>query len=172
MDGRARSRCDGPAVALFQPDGAEFAAALIGAWHAGKTVYLPGDTLPGTCRALAQRVATFAGEFPREFAPLASPADGDAASEFRDLDANFTGVVIHTSGSTGEPQALPKTLSQLAAEVETLDRQFGAYCEDTDVVSTVSHQHIYGLLFKILWPLCARAGHFWRRPSHIRSRLR
>lgn len=152
----ALARCEGPAVALAQPDGAEFAAALIGAWHAGKTVYLPGDTLPGTCRALAQRVATFAGEFPREFAPLASPADGDAASEFRDLDANFTGVVIHTSGSTGEPQALPKTLSQLAAEVETLDRQFGAYCEDTDVVSTVSHQHIYGLLFKILWPLCAR----------------
>lgn len=143
-------------VALAQPDGAEFAAALFGAWHAGKTVYLPGDTLPATCRGLAREAATFAGEFPREFAPLPSPADGDPASAFAPLEAKLAGVVIYTSGSTGDPQALPKTLSQLAEEVETLERAFGAFCSDADVVSTVSHQHIYGLLFKILWPLGMR----------------
>ena len=26
---------------------------------------------------------------------------------------------------------------------------------DGDIVATVSHQHIYGLLFKVLWPLAA-----------------
>lgn len=143
-------------MALAHGDGVEFAAALIGGWHAGRTVYLPGDTLPATCRALADRGIALAGEFPAEFAPMAAPADGDPAFAFAPLDGGVTGVVIHTSGSTGEPQALPKTLAQLAGEVETLEQQFGARCDGADVVATVSHQHIYGLLFKILWPLGAQ----------------
>ena len=52
----------------FEPDGAEFAAALFGAWYARKTVYLPADALPATCRALAAREVVFAGGFPAEFA--------------------------------------------------------------------------------------------------------
>ncbi len=152
----AFARCDGRDVALFEPDGVEFAAALIGAWHAGKTVFLPGDTLPATCRDLAAGRLIFAGAFPPGCATIASPPDGDAARAFDAPDENLAGVVIYTSGSTGEPQALPKTLSQLAAEVETLDRQFGAAVGQAETVATVSHQHIYGLLFKILWPLCAR----------------
>ena len=150
------SAAGGRNAALFATDGVEFAAALFGAWHAGIAVYLPGDTLPATCRALAETGVIFAGDFPAEHAPLAPPADGDAAQPFRALDADFSGVVIYTSGSTGEPQALRKKLSQLAAEVETLERQFGDRVAGANVViSTVSHQHIYGLLFKILWPLSA-----------------
>ncbi len=145
------------AVALFEPDGIEFTAALTGAWYSGKTVYLPGDTRPATCRALAEIGAQFAGAFPAEYAPLAAPADGSGAHTFDVLDADFPGVVIYTSGSTGDPQALPKKLSQLAAEVATLDDQFGDKARDAEIfVATVSHQHIYGLLFKILWPLFAR----------------
>ncbi|MGH7654812.1 MAG: AMP-binding protein [Gemmatimonadaceae bacterium] len=141
-------------VAFFLPDGAEFAAALFGAWHSGTTVHLPGDTLPATCRALADRGVLFAGDFPADCSPLPRPANGDPARAFMTLDADFTGAVIYTSGSTGDPQALPKQLSQLSAEVETLDRQFGDRVRDAAIVmATVSHQHIYGLLFKILWPL-------------------
>jgi hypothetical protein len=146
-----------PHVALFEPDGAEFAAALIGAWHARKTVYLPADTLPATCRGLAARNVTFAGGFAAALAPLPSPADGDATRAFGALDADAPAIVIYTSGSTGDPEALPKKLSQLATEVATLERQFGEQvCDAGLFVATVSHQHIYGLLFKILWPLCTR----------------
>ncbi len=144
-------------MALFEPDGVEFAAALMGAWHARKTVHLPADTLPATCRALVTKGVLFAGGFPAEFAPVASPADGDAARVFGTLDADSPAVVVHTSGSTGDPQALPKKLSQLVAEVATLEHQFGEQVRDAQLfVATVSHQHIYGLLFKILWPLSAR----------------
>ncbi|UUZ53981.1 AMP-binding protein [Massilia sp. H-1] len=69
-------------------------------------------------------------------------------------------LVVHTSGSTGAPQAIPKRLSQMTAEVATLELLFGAAIGDADIIATVSHQHIYGLLFKVLWPLAAgRAIH-------------
>ena len=79
---------------------------------------------------------------------------------FSRLDPDFIGLVLYTSGSTGTAQAIPKRLAQLAAEVAALETQFGALLGGADVVATVSHQHIYGLLFKVLWPITAgRAIH-------------
>ncbi len=53
----------GDAFALVHHDAIEFAAALFGAWLARKTVFLPGDNLPGTCAGLRANVAGFLGEF-------------------------------------------------------------------------------------------------------------
>ena len=78
-----------------------------------------------------------------------------AAAELKPLDSNFAGLVIYTSGSTGVAQAIPKNLSQMSAEIATLETQFGDVIDDADIVATVSHQHIYGLLFNVLWPLSA-----------------
>ncbi|RJG02740.1 AMP-binding protein [Noviherbaspirillum sedimenti] len=150
---------DGRDVTLFFHDSIEFAAALFGAWHAGKTVYLPSDTLPATCASLRPMVSRYIGDFPSAFAPLAAPAtdaSAPALGGFTALDPDFTGLVVFTSGSTGTPQAIPKKLSQLAAEVLTLEQLFGKDAGTATVVATVSHQHIYGLLFKVLRPLaCA-----------------
>jgi 3-hydroxymyristoyl/3-hydroxydecanoyl-(acyl carrier protein) dehydratase len=141
------------AVGLFHSDGVEFAAALFGAWQAGRTIYLPGDNLPGTARQLEGRVAMFAGEWGAHGDALVPGEGATGHGPFERLAPDAMGVVVFTSGSTGEPQAIPKRLAQLAAEVETLDRTFGADIGDADMVATVSHQHIYGLLFKILWPM-------------------
>ena len=64
-------------------------------------------------------------------------------------------LVLFTSGSSGEPKAIRKTLEQLDVEVSVLEHTFAEHLPHCSVVSTVSHQHIYGLLFKILWPLAA-----------------
>jgi acyl-CoA synthetase (AMP-forming)/AMP-acid ligase II len=151
------SRTSGQAFALFVSDGAEFAAALFGAWQATKTIYLPGDRLPGTCYALRRVVDGYLGEFAPEWNPrMPTPQDGLApAADLKPLDANFTGLVIYTSGSSGVAQAIPKKLSQMSAEIATLEAQFGDVIDDADIVATVSHQHIYGLLFNVLWPLSA-----------------
>ena len=53
------------AWALHFEDAACFAAALYGAWHAGKTVVLPGDALAGTQARLQGRVDGFAGDWPQ-----------------------------------------------------------------------------------------------------------
>src|SRR5690606_2318610 len=44
---------------------------------------------------------------------------------------------------------------QLAREIEALESAFGAGIGEAHVHGTVSHQHIYGLLFRVLWPLAA-----------------
>lgn len=147
----------GKKIALYCSDSIEFAAALLGAWHAGKTIYLAADTLPATCEMLRQSVDGFLGEFPAEYKPVPAPSIDDIRTEhsFHSLSPDFVGLVVHTSGSTGAVQAIPKKFSQLAAEVRTLEELFGERLQSADIVATVSHQHIYGLLFKVLWPLTA-----------------
>src|SRR5450830_757287 len=151
--------------ALYLQDTVAFAAALFGAWQAGKTIYLPSDTLPDTCKALALEVDGFLGDFAPEWKPLEAPSVNTESTtptvaDVTTLDADFIGLVVYTSGSTGTAQAMPKKLSQMSNEVATLDALFGARTNNAEIVSTVSHQHIYGLLFKVLWPICAgRAIH-------------
>ncbi|MEV4781493.1 AMP-binding protein [Burkholderia sp. LMU1-1-1.1] len=147
--------------ALYLEDSIEFGAALLGAWHAGKTIWLSADTLEATCASLRASVDGFLGEFPAQLEPLRpSPLADDGGDMGGALDPNLPALVVFTSGSTGAAQAIPKKLSQMANEVETLDLLFGAAAGDAAILATVSHQHIYGLLFKVLWPLTSgRAIH-------------
>jgi len=154
-------RCDGLNFALYLDDSIEFSAALIGAWHAGKTVWLTADTLEASNQALRDSVDGFLGEFPPDCAPLQPTAeDCEQVATFVALDRDFPALVVHTSGTTGAAQAIPKRLSQLSSEVATLESLFGPALGDADIIATVSQQHIYGLLFRVLWPLAAgRAMH-------------
>lgn len=142
--------------ALYDEDAIEFAAALFGAWHAGKRVFLVGDALPATLENVGAHVQGFAGGgMPGSVSPLsATPADNGAHALYP-LDPLATQLVVFTSGSTGLPQAIDKRLQQLESEIEALQQTFGDGLEDAIVHGTVSHQHIYGLLFRVLWPLAA-----------------
>lgn len=157
------ARQPGCQFALYLDDSLEFAAALLGAWQAGKTIWLTADVLPASCAALVARIDGFLGQFPPDCAPLTAPAGGAAPPGWRGLAGDFPALVVHTSGSTGAAQAIPKKLSQLGSEVATLEQLFGRHADGAAVVSTVTHQHIYGLLFKVLWPLAAG------RPVHALS---
>lgn len=140
--------------ALFIQDPFDFSAALYGAWHAGKLPYLPGDAQAATVERLTQLVDGLAGDLPGGMGPAAEPAPQPR----RSLDQDATRLVMFTSGSSGEPSALGKKLSQLDAEIHTQHEAFGARWakhEDLRVYATVSHHHIYGLLFFVLWPLAA-----------------
>ena len=153
-------RTPGANAALYIEDSLEFSAALLGAWQAGKTVWLTADTLDASCSALARSVDCFLGEFPERRAPLRPSPSDIGELPWTGVDPAFPALVVHTSGSTGEPQSIPKQLSQLTCEVATLEGLFGSAMGAADVIATVSHQHIYGLLFKVLWPLAAgRAIH-------------
>jgi acyl-CoA synthetase (AMP-forming)/AMP-acid ligase II len=147
----------GDAFALLHHDAVEYAAALFGAWQARKTVFLPGDNLPGTCAGLRANVAGFLGEFDAEWQPKTAPSGNlhHQPVRFAAVGEDFPALVLYTSGSTGAAQPVAKNLGQMAAEVAHLEKQFGALLGAADVISTVSHQHIYGLLFNVLWPLAA-----------------
>ncbi|MGA9521555.1 MAG: 4-coumarate--CoA ligase, partial [Myxococcaceae bacterium] len=139
--------------AVFFEDTFEFASALLGAWHAGKCTYLLADAQPATLARVRGEVDGFAGSVPPEHSPLA-PGEG-ATGGWSPLSPDAPGLVVYTSGSSGAPSAIPKRLSQLFSEVVTLESLWGGKLGDGRVIATVSHQHIYGLLVRVLWPLAA-----------------
>lgn len=87
----------------------------------------------------------------RKFEP-----DANASAEIsrREISENSQ-IAFFTSGSTGEPKKVIKYWFQLANELETLDKMWGQNLENTWIISSVPHKHIYGLLFKVLWPIFA-----------------
>lgn len=143
----------GQRFALYFQDSLSFAAALFGVWQAGKQAWLPGDLTPASRQALRSRVDGFAGDVAApEDLPCIEPAATPVAVT-RPLDPEALQLVVFTSGSTGQPQALPKRLRQLFDEVTALEQAFGAAAPGAAVLASVSHQHVYGLLFRVLWPL-------------------
>ena len=140
-------------IALAHDDAFEFSAALFAAWQANATPWLPADTLPATLARLADAGLVFAGQLPDGLQPAAS--DAAASQPKQALDPERCELVLFTSGSTGEPAAIRKRLRQLDAEVAALESAFGDRLQGATVHGTVSHQHLYGLLFRVLWPLAA-----------------
>ncbi len=80
--------------------------------------------------------------------------------ELPSFNPEFTGketVVFFTSGSTGSAKAISKPLISLLNEIHTLENFFGEKMRESVLLASVSHHHIYGLLFKLLWPtVCGR----------------
>ncbi|MEZ8760210.1 AMP-binding protein [Vibrio splendidus] len=88
------------------------------------------------------------------------------------IDLAAIQLILFTSGSSGTPKAIDKTLEHLDIEIAQLDKNWGDLLKGNRVHSTVSHQHIYGLLFRILWPLCSGvpfARHNLEYPEQILS---
>ncbi|WP_445772441.1 AMP-binding protein [Shewanella sp.] len=134
-----------------------FAAGLCAALLAGKQVILPANTQRGTLSELNHEFDAIIADKPlcevREYVALKKELSLPAATW---PQATTLGeLILFTSGSSGQPKAIRKTLEQLDAEVSVLEHTFAQHLPHCSVVSTVSHQHIYGLLFKILWPLAA-----------------
>ncbi|MFV0277052.1 MAG: AMP-binding protein, partial [Parahaliea sp.] len=152
---------------LSDSDTYRFAIGLLALLAEGRDVYLPGDNRAAATEALLAAKAGLLGDFPgRDALPIAGSDDSSAASPgpsvtTQQFQLGGT-IVVFTSGSTGQPKALRKTLGQLAAELATLERQWGQRLSGSQIAGTVSHQHFYGLLFRLLWPLCS-GRLFWRQ---------
>jgi len=139
-------------VAVHLEDAAELAVALLGAWRAGASVLLPADLQAQTRQRWAADVDLWLTDQPGDTrlddlrqAPL-SPAE---------LDLDQCWLSLCTSGSSGEPKRIEKTLRQLSNEVHALEQLWGAELGSACMIGSVATQHIYGLLFRVLWPLCA-----------------
>ncbi len=89
--------------------------------------------------------------------PIASAAAATASEHSPALpQANWAeGMALFTSGSSGVPQLIEKPLPTIEAEFRTMETAFGDRLPNCHALSTVSHQHIYGMLFRLLWPMSA-----------------
>nr|WP_231617967.1 AMP-binding protein [Pseudoalteromonas sp. NZS127] len=147
----------------------------------GCTVILPPNGQPETLKALLQQTPCFLGDselveplgidfinienLPEQpgFFPLAQlvwPKEGN--------------LVFYTSGSTGKAKPIVKSWQTINKELSILSSSYALKCMPMFIAS-VSHQHIYGLLFRLLWPLST--GHvvdtdLLHYPEHIAAKLK
>ncbi|WP_417532741.1 AMP-binding protein [Marinobacterium stanieri] len=140
--------------AVYHADTLVFLAWVLALWQRGCTVCVPGDNRPGTNQRLSNRVSGFVGDYPVELSSVDQTASETVSiPEWRALDTGFPALEIYTSGSTGEPKPVQKTFAQLQSELEALEALWPDH-HDAVVVTTVTHQHLYGLTFRLFWPLC------------------
>lgn len=139
-------------VAVHLEDAADLAIALLGAWHAGTRVLLPADLQAQTRQRWAPEVDLWLTDQPGD----THPDDlRHAPMNAAELDLDHCWLSLCTSGSSGEPKRIEKTLRQLSNEVQALEQLWGADLGPACMIGSVATQHIYGLLFRVLWPLCA-----------------
>jgi acyl-CoA synthetase (AMP-forming)/AMP-acid ligase II len=134
---------------LVHDNSYRFSIGLFALLAAGKQVVLPPNVQSGTLASL--------GDLP-VLSPDPIAIDETARCEHLNLlplDLERLTITVLTSGSTGEAKAICKPLRCFAEELRVLEQQWGAQLGKAAVLATVSHQHIYGLLFRLLWPLCA-----------------
>ena len=139
-------------LAVHLEDAADLAVALLGAWRAGVSVLLPSDLQAQTRQRWSNDVDLW----------LTDQADDARLSDLlqpplpaAELDLDQCRLSLCTSGSSGEPKRIDKSLRQLANEVEALEQLWGADLGEACILGSVATQHIYGLLFRVLWPMCA-----------------
>lgn len=140
--------------ALYCEEAYPFAVLLFALLHAGKQVWIPGNNRPATAEKLLDQGCRLLGEWAGKERNVGAD-EGGSSITMKPLDLQQAQLTLFTSGSSGEPKAIAKTLLQLQREVEVLEQQWGPLLGQASAVATVSHQHIYGLLFRLLWPLAA-----------------
>lgn len=140
--------------AVDSEDSFEFGCALFACWAAGKTPVLAPPHLLANARELLNIDGIIAS---RRDPAAAMPTIGfdqiSAADALDGIIPASSDLILFTSGSTGQPAQVHRTIRHLEAELDVLESVFGQRMADCAVYSSVSHRHVYGMLFRLLWPL-------------------
>jgi len=148
---------------LHCEDAYAFAVGLLAAARVGARAVLPPARQPGTLRSLVGEIdgVLLDGDPPEAIGgkpcwhPLEAP-ESPPPLDPSPLDRDAPLAVLFTSGTTGAARRVEKSVRHLEDEVAVLERCFGAQLgPDARVLATVAPHHLYGLLFRVLWPLAA-----------------
>lgn len=137
--------------AVYHEDACECLAIIFALWQLGKTACVPGDNCQGTIDRLQSSVDGFAGQFSERSSCPESVKEARGVN-WKPVDKHYDALEIYTSGSTGEPKPISKSLRQLENELEAIEKLWGSEQAGV-VISTVSHQHFYGMVFRLFWPV-------------------
>ncbi|MDX9873867.1 MAG: AMP-binding protein [Spongiibacteraceae bacterium] len=142
-------------------DASELAVALLGAWRAGATPILAAE---GQLPADAELDCVLPASEGQQRSPLTVLGDRSGTLSVAELLtaplapaplSPAATLLLCTSGSSGRPKLILKRLHQLSTEVRTLHQLWGTELAGAVVIGSVAAHHIYGLLYRVLWPLAA-----------------
>lgn len=143
--------------ALCFEDSYLFSIALLAALHAGKVPVIPGHCRESLLQEQSSEFDAVLTDMPLVLGcPVVNLAESAARVEplpaLPHIDPQAF-IILFTSGSTGTPRKIVKPLSCLDEEARWLADCWGERLEGCTVIATVSHQHLYGLTFRIFLPL-------------------
>jgi acyl-coenzyme A synthetase/AMP-(fatty) acid ligase len=158
----------GERTLVLVDDAYALAVTLLALWRHGKVSVLPPNGEVRTIARLAPDVAGVLSDRPALLAagaedPLApgaeaGPSTGAALEEaaaWPALDPEAAACELFTSGTTGGGKPVVKRLRHLGDEIAVLERTLGASLGAATILGSASPLHLYGLLFRVLWPLLA-----------------
>lgn len=140
------ARSPEPLWIVSAPDAYGFAVGLLAVCLAGKEALVPQNHQEATLRDVRAR---------HPGAPSADAVEPSATPPTAWRPRTGGRVSFYTSGSTGEPKRITRSLDALRQEADALESLFGAQLGGAQVIGAVPHHFIYGAIFRILWPLKA-----------------
>jgi acyl-coenzyme A synthetase/AMP-(fatty) acid ligase len=152
---RLSSRSIRRAVVVCE-DGYWFLVGVLALTRIGAKVILPPNSQAGTLRTLAHDFdAILTDSDANEIPSRVVIESGERAAAPIRLDAANSRIDFFTSGSTGEMKRVAKSLELFEREAAALEQMWGADLHDEPVFGTVTHQHVFGMTFRLMWPLLA-----------------
>lgn len=137
--------------ALCFSDAYQFTIALLAVLAAKKQPILLPNKQPGTLALLQTEYDAILSDND-EIPSTVLPNPINLRLEKLDIDPTAT-LILFTSGSSGQHKKVQRSVAALMREIHILESQFSAYMQEAVIFASVSHQHMYGLIFHILWPL-------------------
>ena len=169
----------GGAWVLLTEDAYAFAVGLFALWHAGCNAISPPNRQPSSLRAIYTRASGVLSDrvdwFPESSVlhPIEGIELGDPSS-LTPLSPDALAMELFTSGTTGGEKPVIKRIRHLEDEVRELHATWNSLVGGASFFSAASHQHVYGLLFGVLWPLYAGyvfQRHHYLHPSELVPRM-
>jgi acyl-coenzyme A synthetase/AMP-(fatty) acid ligase len=134
-------------AALICEDSYNFLVGFFGLLHGGSSIISSSSVQASIKDIIEQECDVIISDAEIENIP---PAD----FKLLPLDANRLSIDFFTSGSTGAPKRVTKNIRMFETEIQTLDSILPQ--KPGTVFATVPHYHVYGFVFKLLWPLASR----------------
>ena len=135
------------------------AVSLFSLWHSGCYAISPPNRQVDSLRRLQTRAVGSLcdrADWITEglcLHPIQGRSSESRSFSFEPMDPDGQAIELYTSGTTGGEKPVLKKISHLQDEISEIDSLWGDRCSGATFFSTASHQHLYGLLFGVLWPL-------------------
>jgi acyl-coenzyme A synthetase/AMP-(fatty) acid ligase len=143
-------------AAVICNDGYWFIVGVLALVKIGAEVILPPNAQTGTLLRVLGEVEgllTDSWAIDHEKVIVLEPGRAEVAAFQADFGKGR--IDFFTSGSTGEIKKVEKSLILFEREASVLEQMWGAELAENPIVGTVTHQHVFGMTFRIMWPITA-----------------